>query len=72
MRDSFLERGREIKTQDSNLPLRSPGSEKADFVPGVNIFRVIVLELWVFLDDGVFDKKTVEYRWNICINSRIV
>jgi hypothetical protein len=26
------------------------------------------VELWVFLDDGVFDKETVEYRWNACIN----
>ena len=69
MRDSFLKRRGEIKTQDSDLPLCSPGSEEADFVPGVNIFRVNVVKLWVFLYDGVFDKETAKYRWNVCINS---
>jgi hypothetical protein len=67
MRDSFLKQRGEIKTQDSDFPLCSPRSEEADFVPGVNIFGINV-ELWVFLDDGVFDKETVEYRWNACIN----
>jgi hypothetical protein len=67
MRDSFLKQRGEIKTQDSDLPLCSPGSEEADFVPGVNIFGINV-ELRVFLDDGVFDKVTAEYRWNVCIN----
>jgi hypothetical protein len=60
MRDSFLKQSGEIKTQDPDLPLCSPRSEKAGFVPGVNIFRLNVLKLWVFLDDGVFDKETVE------------
>jgi hypothetical protein len=38
-------------------------------VPGVNIFRINVLKPWVFLYDGVFHKETVEYRWDVCINS---
>jgi hypothetical protein len=69
MRDSFLKRRGEIKTQDSDLPLCSPGREEAGFVPGVNIFRINILKLWVLLYDGVFDKETAEYRWDICINS---
>jgi hypothetical protein len=69
MRDSFLKQRGKIKTQDSDLPLCSPGNEEADLVPGVNMFHINVLKLWVFLYDGVFDKETVEYRWDAYINS---
>jgi len=33
------------------------------------MFHINVLKLWVFLYDGVFDKETVEYRWDAYINS---